>query len=136
MKDMSLEEKVVKYILTRQNDLSPFRLSRILILSELEYVKKHGKKPLEFYYVIYPSAFYIEGFSEFLQDIEDLEKVIEEKDSKKRGYFHLKKPCSCEIPEDLKEIIDNILTTTKDLSDEDLNRMVVEREDYRSYIQN
>ena len=130
---MSLEEKVVKYILTKQNDLSPFRLSRILILSELEYVKKYGRKPLEFYYAVYPTAFYIEGFAEFLQNLSDVEKVIVEENGKKRGYFHLKQPCNCDLPEDLKEIIDTTLATVKPLSDEELNKMVVEREDYKGY---
>ena len=131
----SLEEKVVKYILTKNNDLSPFRLSRILILSELEYLRRYGEKPLAFYYVIYPSAFYIDGFADFLSKIDGLEKVVVEEDGKKRGYFHLHSPCDCELAENLKSVIDEVMDKVKGLSDQELNDLVIKREDYKSYIQ-
>ncbi len=130
---MELEKQVVYYILKRKNDIHPFRLSRLLLLFEIEYSRRYGDKPLNFVYRLQPAAFYIEDFGSFLDDLEGVEKVkvTDEKGIPVRSYIHLKMPVSVQLPDDIRSLIDRIIEETDSMDDQELNRMVVNSEAYK-----
>jgi hypothetical protein len=131
---MELEKNLIYYILKKQNDLHPFRISRILLLFELEYSEKFGKKPTSFVYRLHPSAFYIENFTTFFESMPYIQKVKikDEKGTPIKGFLRLTSPeISVEIPEEMASILDRIIEQTRKLSDHELNRLVVESEKYK-----
>ena len=131
---MELEKSLILYILKRQNDLHPFRISRILILFEIEYANKFGEKPTGFVYRLQPYTFYIEDFTKFIENIPEIEKIreVDEKGLPVRGYLHLKNPdINVEIPREMIEILDRVLDMTANWDDQKLNQYVVSREDYQ-----
>ncbi len=131
---MELEKEVVYYILSRKNDIHPFRLSRLLLLFEIEYSKKYGEKPLEFVYRLQPAAFYIEDFGNFLESLDGVSKVkvTDENGIPVKGFIHLEKPVKTNIPDHVRRLLDRILEETDSLDDQELNRLIVNSEDYRS----
>ena len=131
---MELEKALILYILKRQNDIHPFRISRILLLFEIEYSNKFGEKPTNFVYRLQPYTFYIEGFTNFIESIPEIEKIreVDDKGIPVRGYLHLKNPeIQVDLPKEMTEILDNILKMTSDWDDQKLNQYVVATEDYQ-----
>ncbi len=131
---MELEKALILYILKRQNDIHPFRISRILLLFEMEYSNKFGEKPTNFVYRLQPYTFYIEDFTNFIESIPEIEKIreVDDKGIPVRGYLHLKNPeIQVDLPKEVTEILDNILKMTSDWDEQKLNQYVVATEDYQ-----
>ncbi len=133
---MKMEKEIVKYILKKVPDQHPFRLSRYLFLIDLEYFREHGEKLTEFYYQLFPEAFYIDGFPQLLESIPEIEKVVEydENGNPKRGFFRLVKEVDVDLPEEIRQLIDRVLDKYSALSDAELNRAVVETPEYQSFL--
>lgn len=134
---MELEEKLIYYILEKVPDQHPFRLSRYLLLLELEYQKRFGERLTNFEYRLSPRVFQIEGFPQFLESLKKIEKRVQkdEKGIPIRGYFTLTERVGVELSREIKGILDPILEETGKLSDHELNLKVVEREDYKGLIE-
>ncbi len=134
---MKLEKDIVLYILREVPDQHPFRLSRFLFLIDLEYLRRHGEKLTEFYYQLFPEAFFIEGFPQFLENIPEIEKQVEydEKGNPKRGFFRLVKDVEVELPPDVREVVDAVLARYGQLPDQELNSVVVSSPEYRKFLE-
>lgn len=130
---MKHTQDIIRYLLGKK-EMSTFRLSRTLLLFDLEWAKKHGKKRTALHYVFYPSAFYIEEFPAALEEMGDVEKVIVETPEGKKGIFRLKERKDVEIGEEERSLIDRILEETGSMNDHELNMHVVSREDYKSLL--
>jgi hypothetical protein len=129
---MSETQEIIQYILARTGGISTFRLSRTLLLLDLEWNRAKGGKRTELHYVLYPSGFYIEEFPDFLENIEGVEKVVDEKTNKK--VFRLKSDIEPKISEEVGALLDRILEETKDMDDHALNQYVISREDYKKLL--
>ena len=134
---MKLEKDIVLYILREVPDQHPFRLSRFLFLIDLEYLRRHGEKLTEFYYQLFPEAFFIDGFPQFLENIPEIEKQVEydEKGNPRRGFFRLVKDVEVELPPNVREVVDAVLARYGQLSDQELNSAVVNSPEYRKFLE-
>lgn len=106
------------YILWRTGCVHPFRISRILALTELYYMEMHGRMMTSLKYVKGPGVFYIEGLKEMLQNdpcftINEDRHCIE--------YVCSEKPS---IPEEYEMFFDRVIRETSELSDNELNKRV------------
>ncbi len=131
---MELEKKIVYYILKRQNEIHPFRLSRILLLFEMEYTRKYGEKPTDFVYRLQPYTFYIENFTKFIEETPYIEKVkiVDDKGIPIKGFLKLtNRKVNAEIPVEMREMLDRLIDETSKLDDQELNRFIVDSNDYR-----
>ena len=132
---MELERKLIYYILKKQNDLHPFRISRILLLFEMEYIRKFGRKPTKFVYKLHPSAFYIENFPRLIESMPFIRKVkIKDEEGKPvKGFLRLENmKVEPELDAEMVQILDKIIEKTRDLSDHELNSLVVQSDFYKN----
>lgn len=132
---MDLEKRIVYYILKHQNEIHPFRLSRILLLFEMEYAKKYGEKPTSFVYRLQPYTFFIEDFTKFIEETPFIEKIkiTDEKGIPVKGFLRLiNQNVDGRIPIEMQEILDGILSETSKLDDQELNRIIVGSVDYKN----
>ncbi len=131
---MELEKKIVYYILKHQNDIHPFRLSRILLLFEMEYARKYGEKPTNFVYRLQPYTFFIENFTKFIEETPLIEKVkiTDDKGIPIKGFLRLtSQEVDDSLPVEMREILDRIIEETSKLDDQELNRLIVDSSDYK-----
>jgi len=133
---MKLEEKLTYYIMRRIKKAHPFRISRILLLLDLEYMAKKGRKLTDFSYRLFPYGFFIEDFPAFLESLPGIEKkvITDEAGRPVKGYFELVDEKEVELEPEIREILDPILERCVDLDDDQLNSLVVEREDYKKLL--
>ncbi len=131
---MCSTEDIIRYLLSKTGGMSTFRLSRTLLLFDLEWNRLKGGKKTGIHYVLYPSAFYIEEFPDMLENMGDVEKVIIENEGGKKGIFRLKEKKEVSISEDVREMLDRILSETESMDDHSLNQYVVSREDYKKLL--
>ena len=116
------EEEIVKYLLKECHGLHPFYISRIVALLDIKYLEETGRKLTDFDYHRMPYGFYSEKIPAILNSL-DVEKV----QSEKGNYVKLRnEDIEVNLPEDVKRRIDDILDEVCDLSDDELNRMIVE----------
>ncbi len=131
---MRSTEDIIRYLLSKTGGMSTFRLSRTLLLFDLEWNRVKGGKKTGIHYVLYPSAFYIEEFPDLLENMGDVEKVIIENEGGKKGIFRLKEEREVKISEDVREMLDRILSEIEGMDDHSLNQYVVSREDYKKLL--
>ena len=132
---MGETEDIIAYALSKLGMTSTFRLSRTLLLLDLQWEKEHGKMRTGLHYGLFPPAFYIEEFPDLLLNMDGVEKVMEKDDSgTEKGYFvfHGDAP---EIDEETKALLDSIIEETKALDDHALNMRIVNSEEYRRALE-
>ena len=115
----------VKYILAKAGCLHPFRLSRVLALSDLKHLRDKGERLTDTVYRKAPGAFYIEGLKEETKDNPCYEKHEGDKEKGIRSCIEYK----CEPPElpgELAKYLDEAIKEASGLDDMALNRRVVE----------
>ena len=113
--------EVVSYIMYKLGCSHPFRISRILLLAEWKAKEKLNRRLTDFHYVMEEFGFYIEELKDVVDEL--IEKGCAEKVEEKKCIRYL-----CEepkIPEEVKGIIDELLERVRDVSDRELNRMVI-----------
>ncbi len=115
------EKDIIAYLLKECNGLHPFYISRIVALLDIEYLKEKGKKLTDFDYRKMPYGFYSEKIPETLNEL-PVEKVKSEEGS----YLVLKENVSVNLPDEVKEKINRILDEICNLSDDEINKRVVE----------
>ena len=131
-----MEREITLYLLGRLKEAHPFRLSRLLLLLDLEQLKGHGRRVTRFKYVFMPSGFYIEGFPGFLESLPGVERVIvrDEEGRPVRGFFRLRRGLEPALPAELRQAIDELVERTASLGDQELNRSITEREEYHKLL--
>jgi hydroxypyruvate isomerase len=115
----------VRYILSKAGCLHPFRLSRILALADLKYLREKGKRLTDTVYRKAPGAFYIEGLKE---EIQNNPCYIKHEGDKEKGIrscieYKCKPP---EIPGELARYLNEAIQEAAGLDDMALNKKVVD----------
>ena len=127
---MVYERKIIEYILYKTKCSHPFRISRILLLSEWDYFDKYREKLTSFRYVAEPFAFYVEGLKDIIDNLIDENCAVLRQEKKCIEYI-----CSQPmLPGKIREIVDTIIDKTSMLSDHELNRLVVNDKRYRGLL--
>ena len=132
---MGETEDIIAYVLSKLGRASTFRLSRTLLLLDLQWEKEHGSRRTGLHYGLFPPAFYIEEFPDLLLNMEGVEKVMEKDDrGMEKGYFvfHGDAP---DIDKETKALLDRIIEETKGLDGHALNTRVVNSEEYRRALE-
>ncbi len=132
---MGETEDIIAYALSKLGRASTFRLSRTLILLDLQWEKEHGSRRTGLHYGLFPPAFYVEEFPDLLLNMEGIEKVMERDESgMEKGYFvfHTDAP---DIDDETKALLDSIIEEIKTLDDHALNMRVVNSEEYRRALE-
>ena len=117
-----MEEEIIKYLLSRCGGLHPFHISRILALLDLRGLEREGEKVTGLDYQKTPYAFFSNRLTEIISNL-DVEKVKPEGGGV--GKLILRTNQDVELPGGLKEDIESVLDAVCGLTDEELNRMVV-----------
>jgi len=132
-----LDREIVLYLLGRLKEAHPFTLSRLLLLLDLEQLKAHGRRVTRFRYVFMPFGFYIDGFPPFLESLPGVEKVVikDEEGRPIRGFFRLTQEGNPELPAELRRTIDGLVKRTMGLGDQELNGLVLKREEYSRLLE-
>ena len=128
LREASLE-RLVAYILSKHGCMHPYRLSRILVLANWISLEKIGK-PL--------ARFSIEGFEAGFS-IPELSLIKEESNNcfkKNKEKKCLEYTCSPpELGEEEVQILDEAVEKTKNLSDIELNRLIIRDARYRELLE-
>jgi hypothetical protein len=129
----NLDKEIVLCLLGGLKEAHPFKLSRLLLLLDLDQLKAHGRRVTRFEYVFMPSGFYIDGFPPFLESLASVEKVVvkDEEGRPIRGFFRPTREGEPALPAELRRTIDGLVEEAADLDDQELNRLILEREEYR-----
>jgi hypothetical protein len=115
---------VLAFILSRAGCISPFRISRILVLANWKIMEEEGKPAIRFK---------VEGFHAgfAVPEIEQIKRNIKEG---KDTCFKINQEGKCieylceeepTIPEELSRLFSDLLNEVKNLDDTSLNRLVI-----------
>ncbi len=132
-----LERRLVRAILHITGPQHPFRLSRYLLWLDLEHARRHGSKLTGFDYVLGPAVFYIENFPAFLENTPGVVRITQTTpDGLTRGAFALQgDEYDRSLPPEVESLLEEILAEATGLTDDELNKAVVERLDYRALVE-
>ena len=131
-----LERRLIRAILHVTGPQHPFRLSRYLLWLDLEHARRHGSKLTGFEYVLGPSVFYIEDFPAFLESTPGVVRITQTtSDGLTRGAFALESDeHDRSLPPEVETLLEEILAEATKLNDDELNKAVVERLDYKALV--
>ncbi len=116
------EKEIIAYMLKECGGLHSYYVSRIAALLDIEYLKEKGKKLTDFDYKKMQYGFYSEKIPATIKSL-DVEKVEDENGK----YMKLKNEnIEINLPEEIKSKINKILDEICELSDDDINRKVIE----------
>ncbi len=113
--------EVISYLLYRLGCAHPFRISRILLLAEWRAKEELGRRITDLKYVMEEFGFYVEGLKDFVDQL--IEKGCAEKIEEEKCIRYL-----CDepaLPDDVREILDEVIEEVKDLDDRELNKLVI-----------
>jgi hydroxypyruvate isomerase len=116
-------KNLIGYMLSKLGCTHPFRLSRLLALTEIESIKRTGERLTSLKYVEGPGTFYIEGLKELFDD----PCFRKREGDPSRGI----KGCveyTCDpprLPPEVEEIVDTIIEKYSKMDDLELNNIVM-----------
>ncbi len=131
MTPTSLDENIVRYIISKLQCTHPFYISRILFIAESKALDTTGKRLTSLTYKGASFGFYIEELPSLIEELE------------KRGCIerHEEKGCikyTCEepdIPQEIKRVLDEAIESTATLSPRELNRLTVNNPHYKELVE-
>ncbi len=130
---MSMEEKIIEYIAFKSKGISPFRMSRILLL--LKWAFKEKGTDIAFTFETLPYGFSVKEIPEIVEKDPCLSK---EKITLEKGRVTgvIKYVCIDPPKLDLsvKTLIDKVLEETSKLDDFELNRVVIKDKRYSEML--
>ncbi len=131
-----MDKEIVLYLLKKIPDQHPFRLSRLLFLLDAACEKKNGKRCTSFGYVVTPYGFYIDKFPPFLEEIDGIEKIeiTDEQGHPVKGFFRLTKKVNIDLPPEVKNLLDSVISEYGHLEDEKLQQRVISLPEYQRRI--
>ncbi len=121
---------LVAYVLGRIGCTHPFKLSRILALIDIEWLRDRGERLTDIKYIRGPGVFYIEGLKESVENNSCFYKREGDPKTGRRSCIEYR----CEPPsisEDVRSFVDNILKRVSGLEEQKLNEIVVNNELFR-----
>ena len=125
--------ELLTYILSRVGCVHPFRLSRLALLAELEWMRERGERLSDLVYVAGPGTFYVEGLKEMVEGDECFER--REGDPARGVPGCIAYRCSPpSLPEDVKVLVDRVLGEASGLDDQALNERVLSHPLYERVV--
>ncbi len=121
-----MSSEVVAYLMYRLGCSHPFRISRVLLLAEWDSKERLGRRLTDFHYVMEEFGFYVEELKDIIDDF--IERGCAEKVEEEKCIKYLCGEPS--LPEDVKEILDEVLRRVEKLDDRELNRLVIKDRRY------
>ncbi len=116
-------ENIVGYIVWRLGCTTPFVVSRVLALVEMEWFRRRGEWLTDLRYVVFDKVFYIEGLKEFLEG--ECYVLRSPGPGGEKGCIEY----VCDPPEidsELTGVIDSVVERVRELGKpEDINDLVV-----------
>ncbi|MGB9815912.1 MAG: hypothetical protein ACPLVI_08315 [Thermoplasmata archaeon] len=120
------------YVLYNLGCIHPFILSRIVALAELSYLKENKRRLTDLKYTGMQAAFYIENLNEIIAGDDCFRK--REGDPSKRILGCIEYVCEPGNLDEDKKYLDEAMERAYDLTDSELNELVVKDEYYRYLI--
>ncbi len=117
----------VTYVMSRLGCVHPFRISRILLLADWLSMERRGRRLTNLTYVKEEFGFYIEELTGIIEEMQEEGCVVKREERKCLEYM-CEEP---EIPEEDREILEEVISEVKDLDDRELNRRVLSDPRYR-----
>jgi len=114
------------YIVNKLGCVSPFFISRVLVLSNWKALEDMGAPLVKFRVSGFKAGFYIEGLKDILED-ECFQKNEERK--------CIEALCDFDLPEDKRKIVDEILERVRSLNEVELNRLVINDPRYKEMLE-
>ena len=124
---------LLAYILSRTGCIHPFRLSRLALFAELEWMREKNDRLTDLTYVAGPGTFYIEGFKEMIENDACFERREGDPASGTPGCIVYRcNPPS--LPDEVREHVDKIVSRLSGLSDQELNEKVLTHPLYEKIV--
>ena len=124
--------KLIEHIMAELKCIHPFRISRILLLSDWKSEERLGEKLTE--KLTYRGAgygFYIEELKPLIEKLEKEGRVRKIEERKCIEYLG-EKP---ELPSKWKGILDEVIEETRNLGEDELNRLVIRDPRYSEVLE-
>ncbi len=122
---MNLRE-VSAYITMKLGCTHPYKVSRVLVLLNWLSKERIGKEVVSLTLKGFEAAFYIEDLKEVFED-----KCFRKDEASKCFIYECNKP---ELPEEVIELIDELIKKVKGLSNDELNKLVIKDPRYKELI--
>ena len=126
----ALEPRIVSYLLFKLGCAHPYYVSRALLLAEWVSEEKTGKKLTKLTYQCQPYGFYIEELSPIIDDLEK-QGCARRNQEKKCVEYSCGEP---ELPEWIKEVLDEVVEKTRGLDRSQLNKLVINDPRYKRML--
>ena len=129
-------EDIVRYLFSRSVCIHPYRISRVLLLAEWRYMEKYGRRMTSLTYKALPYAMYVEELPDIMDKDPCLEKRrMKKPDGSEYGCVSYTCPQPPSLDEKLKTVVDSVLGETNELSDQELNKLVIKNPNYRILLE-
>jgi len=133
---MGVEQDIIEYIAFRSKGISPFRISRILLLLKWLLEERKVNMKLNFTFEALPYGFYVKEIPEIVENDQCLNKEkVELVEGKVTGVIRYVCKNPPKLDPVLKELVDIILSESSRLSDLELNRLVIKDERYSKMLE-
>jgi hypothetical protein len=120
------------YVLYNMGCIHPFILSRIVALAELAYLKEKKKRLTDLKYSGVQAAFYIENLNKIIDEDNCFKK--HEGDPAKKIMGCIEYICELKNLDENTKYLDDAIDKAYDLTENELNDMVIKDEHYRELI--
>ena len=120
------------YVLWKAGCLHPFRISRIMMLADWKYEERYGERLTEFKYLGTDFGFYVDGLPELLEDTKCIRRKKFMTPEGEKGC--LEYICGGEPECEGKDVLNEVIEGTREMSDVELNRLVIRDPRYRKYL--
>ncbi len=123
---MGVEQDIAEYVAFRSKGISPFRMSRILLLLKWLLEERKANVKLNFTFEALPYGFYVKEIPEIVENDPCLDKEkVELGEGKVTGVIRYVCKNPPKLDSVVRELVDTILSETSNLSDVELNRLVI-----------
>jgi len=123
---MGVEQDIVEYIAFRSKGISPFRMSRILLLLKWLLEERKVDVKLDFTFEALPYGFYVKEIPEIVENDPCLDKEkVGLGEGKVTGVIRYVCKNPLKLDSVIGELVNTILSETSRLSDLELNKLVI-----------
>ena len=133
---MGVEQDIVEYVAFRSKGISPFRMSRILLLLKWLLEERKANVKLNFTFEALPYGFYVKEIPEIVENDPCLDKEkVELGEGKVTGVIRYVCKNPPKLDSVVRELVDTILSETYRLSNLELNRLVIRDARYSKMLE-
>ncbi|MCD6114111.1 MAG: hypothetical protein J7J78_02290 [Thermoprotei archaeon] len=123
---MGVEQDIVEYVAFKSKGISPFRMSRILLLLKWLLEERKVNMKLNFTFETLPYGFYVKEIPEIIENDPCLDKEkVKLGEGKVTGVIRYVCKNPPKLDPAVRELADTILSEISRLNDLELNRLVI-----------